>query len=130
MSNLLLKLLSLAAQILHRFCHFCFFSCKLGDFFLQVKDHFIIVSLFFGVLCILGLRFLQLLLKHLDLALEVIDFGLQVLLLQSDSGFARRDCSIFLILLTRYLLLCTCYALTLLSNDTLNKVFICTLDLN
>lgn len=88
-SNLLLKLLSLAAQIIYRFCQFCFFSCERSDIFLQVKDHFIIVSLFFGELCILGLRFLQLLLKHLDLALEVIDFGLQVFLLQSDSGFAR-----------------------------------------
>ena len=130
MSNLLLKLLSLAVQTLHCFCHFCFFGCKRSDFFLEVKDHFVIVSLFFGVLSILGLSFLQLLLKHLDLALEVIDFGLQVFLLQSDSGFARGDCSIYLILLTGFLLLCTCYALALLSNDTLNKVFICTLDLN
>ena len=129
-SDLLLKLLPLAVQVLHRFDHFCLFSCKRSDFFLEVKDHFVIVSLFFGIFSILSLRLLQLLLEFLDLALEFIDFRLQVLLLQSNSGFARRNCSVFLILLTRYLLLCTCYALALLSYDSLNKVFICTLDLN
>ena len=82
LSDLLLKLLPLPAQVFQSFGHFRFFSGERGDHFLQVKDDFVVFSLFFGILSILSLRLLQLLLKHLDLALEVVDLGLQVLLLQ------------------------------------------------